>query len=101
MATKNPTANGTTQNTTAPLTSGTTAQLVAMLSKLTELADAIQAQTDAIITGADDSGLVVGIQALAGQAGWIADSAQQLLGATGFKVTPAEWMMPRAVVAQD
>lgn len=101
MATKNPTANGTTQNTTDPLTSGTTAQLVAMLSKLTELADAIQAQADAIIAGADNTGLVVGIQALAGQAGWIADSAQQLLGEKGFKVTATEWMLPEAVVAQD
>lgn len=82
---------------TPPLTSSTDAQLRMMLSTLTQLADAIQAQADAVLAGSRDSGLIVGMHALAGQAGWIADSASQLLGETGFKVTPAEWMMPGAV----
>lgn len=84
----------------SPLTSHREAQLLAMLEKITELADAIQAQADAVINGADDSGLVVGMQALAGQVGWVADSGAMLLGSQGFKVTPTEWMLPRVAVAQ-
>lgn len=84
----------------APLDSNREAQLLAMLEKITELADAIQAQAEAVISGSRDSGLLTGMQALAGQVGWVADSGAMLLGSQGFKVTPVEWMLPRVAVAQ-
>jgi hypothetical protein len=104
MATQNVTRAGEATVEAAPATplnASLDAQLLVILKAVASLADSIQAQAGAVLNGADDSGLLVGVQALAGQVGWAADTGVSLLGGHSFKVTPAEWMLPALAVAQD
>lgn len=67
-----------------------------MLETITNLASSINEQTNVVLCGGTDRGddVLVGVQHLARQVGYLASCVQQELGHNGAETNPLEWLCP-------